>query len=201
MKSRLLALILLFLLGCTTTVSDGGGTETVIGIVMPASNGTTAKTISLYRKDYNPVTENSDVFHADVSESGHFSFPTISHGEYVLHSYNEDSTYSSIKPIVVNVGMLSVDDTLRKPATLNVSLPGTINSGRIFFIRGTDIAVPYSEGTIHEDSLAIIELVDIPPFTGLDLMVQDTNGVEILIKSDVTLLPSTYQVVDHWLIQ
>lgn len=196
MKHRLLTLILLFLFGCTTTVSDGGGTETVIGIVMPASNGTTAKTISLFDRNYNPVKKSGDVFGAQISDDGQFSFPSIPHGEYVLHSYNEDSTYSSLKSIVVTSNQFAIEDTLRKPATMVLSLPGSKESGRVLFIRGTDIAVPYSEGTVEEDTITGIALVDIPSFTGLDLVIQDTTGVEIIFKSDVTLLPSTYLVLD-----
>lgn len=201
MKNVLLLLILLFLFDCASNTIVGGGTETVVGVIQPASNSTPVKSISLYSKNYNPITKIDKIFNAQIADSGHFSFPSIPHGEYVLHSYNEDSTYSSMTPIVVDDNPLTVEDTLREPGSMIMSLPGTPESGRIIFIRGTDISAPYSEGTIYEDSLTVILFEDIPPFTGLDLIIIDSNNVESVFKSNWFLLPGTYQVVDHFIIR
>lgn len=198
MRILILLLGFLFFLSCSDDTADGGGTETVIGLIEGDSTKLNNAAVSFLSEAYNPKISTDTVYKTVLSPTGGFEL-SIPKGAYVIHILTEDKKEGRMSSISLQ-GKFNFTDSIGRVGTLNMVVPGLPESGGYVYIEGTPYWKPLSAGEAMGDTATNISLIDIPPFDSLDIYVVDSVGKKVSVKKDAFLLPGTYQVVDHWIL-
>ncbi len=189
-------------------VSDGGGTETVIGMVLFESGIPAFGTrIEIVPVDYNPVSQGSlpDSMQAITDREGRYAFNALPAGDYnILARNTEDNEYFFRPQVTVSdEGVLSLVDTLRKSGVLKVILTDTVDvTNGYVFITGTTIYRSLAEGSVVQDGLYSLHIDNIPAATFSELKYSNTKETFSLIESfTVASLDTVFiEAFDYYLV-
>ena len=134
--------------------AEGGGTETVIGMVVSDDGSSAAQTmVELLPSDFNPVTPGSPGYETRVmtNDSGAYIFKNVPEGAYTLQAVQRNKNTRSLKTgiIVTKDNVPTLVDTLQATGAVTVELPGSIDpAGGYVYFPGTSIAVTDVNSTI-----------------------------------------------------
>jgi hypothetical protein len=127
--------------------AEGGGTETVIGMVVNDDGSTAAQTmVELLPSDFNPVTPGSPGYGTTVmtNDSGAYIFKNVPEGAYTLQAVQRNKNTRALKTgiMVTKDSVSTLVDTLHATGAVTVELPGTFDpAGGYVYVPGTSIAV------------------------------------------------------------
>jgi hypothetical protein len=178
--------------------AGGGGTETVVGMIVNADGSPAAQTtVELLPSDYNPETPGSlgyDV-KAMTDNSGIYTIKDVAAGEYTLQAVQLSKRTRALKTgiTVAKDNSPAPVDTLHTPGTVVVALPGGIDPAKAYvYIPGTSIAV------FSDESGDPVTLDSVPVGIVPEVAYGLKNGAaRRAIRYRVTVAPSETTVVKN----
>lgn len=180
-------------------LSDGGGTETVIGkIVFADGTNAAGARVIIIPHDYNPLKD-TDSLVTNTDNQGSFVFSSVKPGTYNIISQYPQSQLQMFHPqveVTKNPLILS-PDTLKEPGTINIIMADTVDTiNGYVFIRGTTFFRSLSKGNMIPGGLYSLILDSVPAAVlgQLNYMVKN-NPDEPSPLLDSIIVPSLDTVV------
>ena len=176
--------------------SDGGGTETVIGVIKNSDGSYASGTeVKLIPENYNPVADDEipDSMITTTDTNGEFIFSPVLPGTYNIQAINPVNKLRLFRPGVT----VTTDDTtylstniLKEAGAIKVIMPDTVDTVNGYvYIRGTTIHSKLAEGNSIEGSLYSLVVDSIPAatFERLQYTVEYNPGDPVELKDVFTV--------------
>lgn len=176
-------------------IGDGGGTETVIGILVnTGGSGMSGAEVTIIPSGYNPVKggELPDSMTTFTDAKGQYVFSPIAPGTYNIlasHRVSNSKLFNLGVAVTEDTTFLSAD-TLKSPGALNIILPDTVDTAKGYiFIGGTTIYRNVSEGRSLGDGLysLIVDSIPAATFNKLYFTIDNNPNEPVQLKNTFTV--------------
>lgn len=183
-------LLLLLLLGCSDSISEGNGSETTngyIAVVDSSMNPVVNARVTIFASDFNPITDDSTdgYFTAITNDSGVASFNITTNGTYNVVSRKDSSLIGFDKGI-----SFEGRDTLRKQVIvssqkgdIDMFLPETLDTtASHLYIEGSDFTNEFDTSLVVAGGYRVVTLRGLPATTLSAVRFYDGDDTPVEIK-------------------
>lgn len=206
MRTLYLIFCLLFLLNCSKDFignsETGGGTETVIGMIIDSADIPIENVIvKLIPKDFDPINQlDSNFIYTDTTDkNGEYSFNNIQPDIYNLFAYtsNQDKS-AAIRDIEIDeIRYYSYVNIIQKSGAIKIIMSDTtVISNKSIFIPGTDIIAKVDNAQLIDSSYFCLIIDDIPPSLYSEIQLFDSENDSLRkIYGDVEVMSNDTTII------